>query len=136
MYTAGATNVQIYRPMAGIQVPLSQAVVNAMEPLLYEFVPEGLGKVTVREALSLRWDANQVEFYSTVFTSWPFSERGDCGTFGLRPAYRYSRFATTAMLRQLYAIGVNLPVFGVFFKGLFAYVHVDWASEEDGYMVS
>lgn len=49
---------------------------------------------------------------------------------------RYNRLATATLLRQLYAFGVNAPVFGVIFSKSLVAIHVDWALEVDGCMVS
>ncbi|TBU62073.1 hypothetical protein BD310DRAFT_946134 [Dichomitus squalens] len=50
----------------------------------------------------------------------------------LEVAYRQNRMATTAALRQLHALKVEAPIFGLVWAEGTVRAHVDWYKEEDG----
>ncbi|KIJ29132.1 hypothetical protein M422DRAFT_250131 [Sphaerobolus stellatus SS14] len=71
------------------------------------------------------------QFASVVFTN---ASQLSCDpeTLSFHEVRRYSRLATTAVLRQTHAFGVDSPIFGVLLKGREVAIHVDWYEERDG----
>jgi hypothetical protein len=105
--------------------------VNAVGPLLDVPVSDGQYGAIVKEILSHCIDERRVEFYGAMFTRALPSRWGDCEQCGLQLADAYNRSTTTTMLRQFNAFGIDLPVFGIFFRDLCAYARMVWISKEN-----
>lgn len=93
---------------------------------------------SVQNALSVQKDSQALEFFSTVFTSTsnldiePLGPSLDETVYRL---HRHNHLATMSLLRQLYSLGILVPVFGVLLSQNFVSMHVDWPSEASGCMV-
>ena len=89
---------------------------------------------TFDKSMSPLVHATAPRFASTVFVSashiFPHSKN-----ISFQSVRRYSRLATTSMLRQTHALHIDTPVFGILLRGNLVAIHIDWCKEKNGVVV-
>lgn len=126
-WTRDVMQVETTLPTAALAVHISEKVKEEVDEMIRERSLSGIPL-----ELSPRTDCTTVELFSTVFMSLP----SEISLETVYPAYRYSRFATNTLVRQLDVVGISAPVFGVCLTEWHAFIHVDWASRTDDVTVS
>ena len=96
--------------------------------------PPLITRRTFEKSMSPLVHATAPRFASAVFISashtFPHSKN-----ISFQSIRRYSRLATTSLLRQTHALHIDAPVFGILLRGNLVAIHVDWYEENNGIVV-
>ncbi|KAF8578743.1 hypothetical protein K439DRAFT_1638584 [Ramaria rubella] len=90
---------------------------------------------TLQSSMSILAQGKQILFASTVFTSASHISPLN-PNISFQTLRRYSRLATTALLRQAHSLQIDTPIFGILLRRNVVAIHVDWYEKHNDEVLS